>query len=701
MSINKQIKAFKPYGVISIPSSKSYSHRYLISAFLANQKCDLNNINLCEDVKLTLKALKKLGGIFECNGTTISFIKRNAIEFGKPIEIECRDSASTLRFLLPLAVYLTGNVTFKCSERLLNRSISEYTKIFKNKLDFQQNENGINIKGKLDLSDLQVDSSESSQYVTGLLFLLAESESKFSIEQTGNQNSQNYIDMTLKSLEDFGFNINHKDNKFEFINFNNKQEAKHDIELDYSSFAYFAVLGALKGEITINNYYEGSIQGDKTIIDLLKHIGASININGDSISFTKSQLTPFEINISNCIDLGPILFVLAASIPGKSIIKGVDRLMIKESNRLNAMLEELSKDNIQYEINKDEVIIYGVSDSFNNELFFDSHNDHRIAMAVSIYAQIKNIDCVIKNYKCIKKSYPNFFNDLESLKTKVTLSIYNIKTLELYSDLIDTAILMTPRYSQVYEQRFNFDKAIKLCEERNIEPIISINKVFMEDELDNVEKFIKKYKNYKFLISDLGIARILEENHILSNAIYAPDTLVCNSNDLAMLNAFGFNAISMSNEVPIKDIIKANQETNADMMYQVFGRKIMFYSKRRLLELYKEHTNISFKNKDISLVEEKRSYHIPVVENENGFKCFRPYNISLVDQLKQLRFLKYAYVESLGLSKENLIAVLLAVNININDEQNFELDKEKLNIQEGFENVDSIYIKEKIIQWEK
>lgn len=693
MKVNKLLKPFEPYGNIKVPSSKSYSHRYLISAFIANNKCQIGEIIFCDDVKITLKALKILGGKYSVKNNIIKFEKRNSIEFGKQIEICCGESASTLRFLFPLAVYLSGNVIFKCSKVLIDRTYDDLNHTFTNLgLKINRTNNSISAKGTIKIQDIEIEENRTSQIVSGLLFLLAIADNKFSIKCNKDVPSHNYIDMTIKSLNDFGIEINESNSTFTYIR-ENKVNNVHNIEMDFSSFAYHAVLGTFKGNITIDNFTKDTLQGDKAILDLLKNIGADYITKDNKISFNKSNLSTFEFDVSNCIDLGPIVFALAASIDGKSIIKGIERLKYKESDRISSMIEELSKDNIKFKVEDNQISIWGKQTSKLKNISFDNHNDHRIAMSLTIYALIKNIEVNLKNTNAVSKSYPNFYNDLNSLKSKITLSIYDEDTLIKNKNLIDAAVLMTPKYSQVYKNDFNLDAAIKVCINNNIEPIISINKVFLENELDEAKSFIKRYKKYKFLISDLGIARILDEMHILSNAIYAPDTLVCNSSDLRILSDFGFNTISMSNEIPINDVIKSYQETNANLMYQIFGRKIMFYSKRHLLDLYKEHNGLKFENENISLVEEKRSYHIPVFENENGFKCFRPYNISLINRLDELKFLKYDYVESLTLTNKEISKVLKSIK-----NKDFVFNDKELKVKEGFENNDSIYVKEKIIQ---
>lgn len=285
---------------------------------------------------------------------------------------------------------------------------------------------------------------------------------------------------------------------------------------------------------------------------------------------------------------------------------------------------------------------------------------------------------------------------------KIALSIYNINTLKIAANLIDCAILMVPNYSLIHEQNFNLDEALELCKENDIEPIISIGRIYLEDELDGIRSFISKYSHYKFQVADLGVAQIMKEMGLGSNIIYDASTMVCNSLDLEIYSAFGFDAISMSNEIPIVDVIESYNKTNADIFYQVFGLKPMFYSKRRLLSLFENHSGEKFERNSLSIKEEKREELMPIEECENGYVVFRSYYLSLLDEIKNLTFLKYAFFESLRLKDAEIVGILNIFRSYLNNEISLEIattEMEKLNLNTGFgfEYSDSIHVKEKII----
>ena len=220
---------------------------------------------------------------------------------------------------------------------------------------------------------------------------------------------------------------------------------------------------------------------------------------------------------------------------------------------------------------------------------------------------------------------------------KYAFAIYNLNTLKKCASLIDTAILMCPKYAYIYEDNFDIDEAIKYCLDNSIEVVIAINRIFMEHELESIKEFVLKYKNYKFLISDLGVVEIFKELSMKDKVIYDPDTLICNSSDLGVYNSYGFDALGMSNEILIDDVKTSFNKVNAPIFYQVFGRKLMFYSKRKLLSLYEEYKGINFTKENLSLVEEKRpGQFFEMQENERGTFIMNSKDLCLLDRLDDI-----------------------------------------------------------------
>ena len=287
---------------------------------------------------------------------------------------------------------------------------------------------------------------------------------------------------------------------------------------------------------------------------------------------------------------------------------------------------------------------------------------------------------------------------------KLISSIYNNSQLEKFAPYIDGAILMAPHYAYVYGD-LDLDNALNYCKKNNIEPFISITRVFMEDELDTIKSFIRKYPATKFVVSDIGVVQLFIDMGRIQDIVFDPTTLVCNSMDLDIYASLGVDAVAMSNEIPLKDVELSYRLTKAPMFYHIFGRKLMFYSKRKLVSAYKEFRNLKFNNDNLSLIEEKRNYNIPLFENENGTYCYRQYNICLLNELDNLSFLKYAYLESITLDDDVFVNVLSifrkAVNKEITiEEANKEIETLNLPIEDGFAYEDTVHVKEKIIQFD-
>jgi len=282
---------------------------------------------------------------------------------------------------------------------------------------------------------------------------------------------------------------------------------------------------------------------------------------------------------------------------------------------------------------------------------------------------------------------------------KIASSIYTIEQLKSRIKFIDTAVIMVPHFAYIYDD-IDIDEAIKICEENNIDIVLSITRVFMENEVETIKRFIQVYKNYKFLVSDNGLLEYFIESNLQGHLIYDPTTLICNSLDYSFYSSFGFDAVSMSNEIPIADVINCYNKFKAHIFYHVFGRKIMFYSRRKLVSCYKEEKDMSFENVDLSLREATRQFNIPIFENENGTYCFRQYAISLLENMNQLNFLDYAYFESITIDESVFLNVLNIYRKYINNEEKLENSKQNLNnlgvnIEDGFTYLDTTHIKGK------
>lgn len=412
--MDKQVVKFTPNGCLRVPSSKSYSHRYLISAFIYNKPVTITNVNLCDDVTTTIDCLEALGGVFAREKDTIKFVKREN-KTGQII-LNVKESGTSLRMLFPLAIYLYKNVKFIGAKSLFNRPMGVYKDILEDqKIPYEKGEDFIEVKGQLKPTDFEVRGDISSQFISGLLLLNALANSKKKIKVIPPIESKFYIVMTLNVLEELGYLFENKNNCYRFLGKVKANNNVFDTEVDYSLLANFAVLATIKGKVELFVNSVTSLQGDSIILDFLNTIGAWVKYGDNAITVTHHCLIPFDVNLSDCIDLGPTLFALAALIPGKTHFSGIKRLQYKESNRIKSMVTELGKVGVEISLTENDLYITG-KENIKGDYVFETYNDHRIAMALTILGMSIDGNVTIKGAECVKKSYPDFYKDLESLK---------------------------------------------------------------------------------------------------------------------------------------------------------------------------------------------------------------------------------------------------------------------------------------------
>ena len=411
----KIIKADKLVGELSPPPSKSVLHRYIIASSLAKGVSKIENISFSEDIIATIEAMKKLGANIEQKENYLlidgSDIFKNLNE---NIEIDCNESGSTLRFLFPLSIVEENKVLFKGRGKLFKRPMTPYFENFeKYKIKHSYiDENAILLEGKLKAGIYEIDGNISSQFITGLLFSLPLLDRESKIIINGKLESSNYIDISLDCLSKFGIKIINNSYQEFIIEGNQSYRAgNYRTEADYSQAAFFLVANAIGSKIRINDLSENSLQGDKKIIDYISEIE---NWNSKDTLILDGSETP---------DIIPILS-LKAAVSGKKIeIINVERLRIKESDRLKATVEELSKLNFDLIEKKDSILINSreaLKANKNEKIVsLSAHSDHRIAMMIAIAATCYDGEILLDNLDCVKKSYPNFWEVFLSLGGKI------------------------------------------------------------------------------------------------------------------------------------------------------------------------------------------------------------------------------------------------------------------------------------------
>ena len=411
----KIIKADKLVGELSPPPSKSVLHRYIIASSLAKGISKIENISFSEDIIATIEAMKKLGAKIEQKDNYLLIDGSDTFKnLNENIEIDCNESGSTLRFLFPLSIVEENKVLFKGRGKLFKRPMTPYFENFeKYKIKHSYiDENKILLEGKLKAGIYEIDGNISSQFITGLLFSLPLLEGESKIIINGKLESSNYIDISLDCLSKFGIKIiNNSYQEFVIEGNQSYKVGNYRTEADYSQAAFFLVANAIGSKIKINDLSENSLQGDKKIIDYISEID---NWNSKDTLVLDGSETP---------DIIPILS-LKAAVSGKKIeIVNVERLRIKESDRLKATVEELSKLNFDLIEKKDSILINSREDLKANKnekiVSLSAHSDHRIAMMIAIAATCYDGEILLDNLDCVKKSYPNFWEVFLSLGGKI------------------------------------------------------------------------------------------------------------------------------------------------------------------------------------------------------------------------------------------------------------------------------------------
>ena len=411
----KIIKADKLVGELSPPPSKSVLHRYIIASSLAKGVSKIENISFSEDIIATIEAMKKLGANIEQKENYLLIDGSDTFKnLNENIEIDCNESGSTLRFLFPLSIVEENKVLFKGRGKLFKRPMTPYFENFeKYKIKHSYiDENAILLEGKLKAGIYEIDGNISSQFITGLLFSLPLLDGKSKIIINRKLESSNYIDISLDCLSKFGIKIiNNSYQEFVIEGNQSYKVGNYRTEADYSQAAFFLVANAIGSKIKINDLSENSLQGDKKIIDYISEID---NWNSKDTLVLDGSETP---------DIIPILS-LKAAVSGKKIeIINVERLRIKESDRLKATVEELSKLNFDLIEKKDSILINSreaLKANKNEKIVsLSAHSDHRIAMMIAIAATCYDGEILLDNLDCVKKSYPNFWEVFLSLGGKI------------------------------------------------------------------------------------------------------------------------------------------------------------------------------------------------------------------------------------------------------------------------------------------
>ena len=418
----------KPFkGEVNIPPSKSISHRARISASLSNGTSKISNVAFSDDIIATLEAMRSLGvEVLDIEKETeqTSTIVIDGTDDLKLINdtIDCFESGSTIRFLMPLVTLPNKKVTVTGRGRLVERPMDTYYKMFEKQNIKYETTNGnlpVTIEGRLKPGTFEMKGDISSQFITGLLFTLPLLDDDSKIIITTELESKGYVDLTLDMLKKFDIEVENID-YHEFRVKGHQKYSAHDykVEGDYSQIAFWIVAGVLNGDIKCNNIELDSLQGDKVVLDIVRKMGGDLVAKEDYVLVKKSKTRGTVIDASECPDIIPVLSVLASVSEGETRVINGKRLRIKESDRLNSTATIINMMGGDVEELEDGLIIRGV-EKLKGGVTIDSYGDHRIAMALGVASTVCEEPIVVTNSHVVSKSYPNFWEDFVKVGGKI------------------------------------------------------------------------------------------------------------------------------------------------------------------------------------------------------------------------------------------------------------------------------------------
>jgi 3-phosphoshikimate 1-carboxyvinyltransferase len=401
-------------GKTAAPSSKSYTIRGLMCAALAKGESRILNPLSSDDTEAATEVLGKIG-VRVVPGQ--KWWRVVGGDFRQPkTELLCRESAATLRFMTAICSLIPGESRLKASSSLAIRPIRPLLQAL-NQLGvdchYQAEKASVVIRGsRLRGGTAELPGNISSQFVSALLLIAPFSEEGMTIRLTTPLESKPFVLMTMECLKIFGITVSAAKDLRQFeVARQPYLPARYTVEGDWSSASYLLALGALAGDITVNNLKPKSLQGDKILVNFLQDMGTSVTIKQNSVRVKKSRLKAIKADLTDSIDLLPTMAVLAAVADGVSEFSGIARARLKESDRVAAVKEGLGRMGVKVLAEKNRLFITGTKP---HGAIIDSRGDHRIAMAFSLLGTVVG-DTTIEGAECVAKTYPEFWETLKSL----------------------------------------------------------------------------------------------------------------------------------------------------------------------------------------------------------------------------------------------------------------------------------------------
>ena len=408
-----------PSGVLAAPPSKSMAHRAVLCAALADGESRLTGLAHSQDIDATLGAAAALGAQVEA-GESWARIAGAAPLQAPAAPVDCCESGSTLRFLIPLAALTGRPVAFTGRGRLMQRPQSVYQELFASQgLRFGQEGDTLTVAGPLRPGCFSLAGDVSSQFISGLLFALPllDGDSRLCLKPPVE--SRSYIEMTRAAQSRFGVASAWLD-EYTLAVPGGQAYRPRDmaIEGDWSQAAFPAALGVLAGDVTVTGLEPGTLQGDAVILDILRRCGGRAEAVPGGVRFQKSALHGTKIDLADCPDLGPILMALGLLCEGETLITNAGRLRLKESDRIAAMEQELHK--LGGWIASDGGTVTVRRSALHppaGPLW--GHNDHRVVMSLTVLAAAAGLPVQIDGAEAVAKSWPGFFAAVRQLGVEV------------------------------------------------------------------------------------------------------------------------------------------------------------------------------------------------------------------------------------------------------------------------------------------
>lgn len=397
------IEKSTPEGIVQAPPSKSIAHRKLLLAALSEGTSTISNVSLSDDIKATLSCIRAIGADYEFSDSAVKVRGINPNQISITETLCCNECGSTLRFFLPVCMLANEKSRLTGSKKLLSRPLGVYENIAKEQgLFFYNDGETVTVSGKIHAGHFKVPGDISSQFISGLLFVLPLLEGDSILEITGEIQSKPYIELTLDAQREFGVTIPWINDRSLYIKGGQKYRAVNTtVEGDWSNAAFFYGMKYAdeNSKLHINGVKENSLQGDSVCTRYFKQLTENSSV----------------LDISDCPDLGPVLMAFA-SLKNGVTLTGTERLKIKESDRGQAMTEELSKFGVKTQIFDDSIIVNAEHLSPPTAPLY-GHNDHRIVMSLAILSIFTG--GVIDGAEAVNKSFPDFFEKLKELKVKL------------------------------------------------------------------------------------------------------------------------------------------------------------------------------------------------------------------------------------------------------------------------------------------